>query len=189
MRSSSALPPSAGSSGCKGSSSSSLESSYPGRDKNKLMHISEMHCKHEKYAQYDKYDRYVQYDKYDEYETTTLAFSANGPSISLLSSSRFIAIYSMLFLGYRTTIGAVRANSQSTMAVVIRNMQLTCPIWKKKRASSTQFYLFCHAKRRRLFIGVFDFLECLMQDLMSVSLPSTITRNSGKRNVFEKSKK
>jgi hypothetical protein len=87
------------------------------------MHISEMHCKYEKYAKYDKYDRYVQYDKYDQYETTTLAFSANGPSISLLS--RFIAIYSMLFLGYRTTIGAVLANSQSTMAVVIRNMQLT----------------------------------------------------------------
>jgi hypothetical protein len=60
---------------------------------------------------------------------------------------------------------------------------------KKRRAGSTQFYLFCHAKRRRLFIGVFDSLECLMQDLMSVSLPSTITRNSGKQNVFETSKK
>ena len=60
---------------------------------------------------------------------------------------------------------------------------------KKRRAGSTQFYLFCHAKRRLLFIGVFDSLECLMQDLMSVSLPSTITRNSGKQNVFETSKK
>ena len=49
------------------------------------MHISEMHCKYEKYAKYDQYDRYVQYAKYDKYETTTLAFSANGPSISLLS--------------------------------------------------------------------------------------------------------
>ena len=80
--------PTAGSSGCKGSSSSSLESSYPGRDKNKLMHISELHCKYVKYAKYDKYDRYVQYDKYDQYETTTLVFSANGPSISILS--RFV---------------------------------------------------------------------------------------------------
>jgi len=71
------------------------------------MHISEMHCKYEKYAKYDKYDRYVQYakydkydryvqyDKYDQYETTTLAFSANGPSISLLS--RFILQFILFY--------------------------------------------------------------------------------------------
>jgi hypothetical protein len=72
--SSSALPPSAGSSGCKGSSSSSLESSYPGRDNKKSMYVSDMHCKYEKYFkyvqydQYDQYDLYVSYDKYDQYD-------------------------------------------------------------------------------------------------------------------------
>jgi hypothetical protein len=68
-----------------------------------LMHISEMHCKYEKYAKYDQYDRYVQYAKYDKYETTTLAFSANGPSISLLSRFilQFIPFYFWDIIGRR----------------------------------------------------------------------------------------
>ncbi len=61
-------------------------------------------------------------------QTTDPATSFKNPSLnqSKLQTMLF-AIYSMLFLEYRTKIGAVRANSQSTMAVVIRNMQLTGP--------------------------------------------------------------
>jgi hypothetical protein len=43
----------------------------------------------------------------------------------------YFTIYSMLFLEDRPTIQALCANSQSTMAVDIRNMQLTGPIFKK----------------------------------------------------------
>ncbi len=49
------------------------------------------------------------------------------------------AIYSMLFLEDRPRIGTERANSQSTMEIVIRHMHVTGPIWKKIRACSTQF--------------------------------------------------
>ena len=73
-------------------------------------------------------------------QTTDPATAFQNPSLnqSKLQTMLF-AIYSMLFLEYRTKIGAVRANSQSTMAVVIRNMQLTGPICKKIWAGSTQF--------------------------------------------------
>ncbi len=73
-------------------------------------------------------------------QTTDPATAFQNPSLnqSKLQPMLF-AIYSMLFLEYRTKIGAVRANSQSTMAVVIRNMQLTGPICQKIWAGSTQF--------------------------------------------------
>ncbi len=58
---------------------------------------------------------------------------------TFLVQTMHFAIYSMLFLEDRPRIGAVRANSQLTIAVVIQNMQLTCPICKKIGACSTQF--------------------------------------------------
>jgi hypothetical protein len=69
----------------------------------------------------------------------------------------YFTIYSMLFLEDMPKIQALCANSQSTMAVDIRNVQLTGPIFKKNGAG-----LFCHAKRRRRF----DSLQRLMPDLM-----------------------
>ncbi len=88
----------------------------------------------------------------------------------------------MIFLEDRPRIGAVRANSQSTMAVVIRNMYaIDRPYMPKNRGRLDSIHLFSHAKRRRLF----DSLQCLMQDLMSVSLRSSISGNSSKRKFFE----
>jgi hypothetical protein len=60
----------------------------------------------------------------------------------------YFTIYSMLFLEDRPKIHALCANSQSTMAVDIRNMQLTGPIFKTKWSRLDAIYLFCHAKRR-----------------------------------------
>jgi hypothetical protein len=69
------------------------------------------------------------------------------------------AIYSMLFLEDRPKIDAVSSNSQLTMTVVIRNMQLTSLI-AKHRGRLDSIHLFSHAKRRLLF----ESLQCLMQD-------------------------
>ena len=76
-------------------------------------------------------------------QTTDAATAFKNPTLNLSKlQTMLFAIYSMLFLQYRMKIGAVRANLQSTMAVVIRNMQMTGPICKKIRAGSTQNSLF-----------------------------------------------
>jgi hypothetical protein len=72
-------------------------------------------------------------------QTTDPATAFKNPTLNLSKlQTMLFAIYSMLFLQYRMKIGAVRANLQSTMAVEIRNMQMTGPICKKIRAGSIQ---------------------------------------------------
>jgi len=72
-------------------------------------------------------------------QTTDPATAFKNPTLNLSKlQTMLFAIYSMLFLEDRMKICAVHANLQSTMAVEIRNMQMTGPICKKIRAGSIQ---------------------------------------------------